>query len=304
VDRKYGLAGKPLVMSFPVMHWYGRLVDKRGAGNHLRLMRPDVPQSFFDEVTKMVVAIEREKKKYGWPEFLYYPVDEPSTNAPVVQFMVNVLKAIKQVPGVRTYVTADPSVDGFEPLWPYVDVWCCQPFVFDHAKIQRLSRERKIEFWCYPNHISGENDHTPVRGARMTFGFGFWKSGFRTLIPWIYAADVGDPWNYLDGSAMDFMNRATPDGEPIPVTLWEAFRAGIDDGRYIYTLQQLAAEGHKRGGPAATLAREAESELKFVWDAIQTQEKYKFDNLWNGREFDAYRWLLAARILSLQEALR
>ncbi len=304
LDRKYGLAGKPLVAGFGVEHWYTRLVDKRGLGSHLRLVRPDVPQSFFDEVTKMVETIEKERKRRGWPELLYYPIDEPSTQENSVQFMVGVLKAIKRVPGVRTYITADPSHDQFAPLWPYVDVWCCQPFVFGHEKIKELSRQKHIEFWCYPNHISGENDHTPVRGARMTWGFGFWKSGFKTLIPWIYQSSSGDPWNYLDGPYMDFFNRSTPDGEPIPVAMWEAYREGIDDGRYIYTLEQLVAEGKKKGGKAAEAAREGEKELKFLWDAIEVQEKYKHDRLWSGADVDAYRWLLATQILKLQEALK
>jgi hypothetical protein len=184
-----------------------------------------------------------------------------------------------------------------------VDVWCCQPFVFGQEKIQQLSRAKHIEFWCYPNHISGENDHTPVRGARMTWGFGFWKSGFKTLIPWIYQASVGNPWNYLDGSAMDFMNRSTPEGQPIPVALWEAFREGIDDGRYVYSLAQRIEEAKRKGGKAAELARQAEQDLKYVWEAIEVQEKYKYDRLWAGADFDAYRWLLAARICELQEAL-
>jgi hypothetical protein len=304
LDRKYGLADKPMAVEFPVSWYYSVLVDKRGMGNHMRLVSADVPSSFFEEVTRMVEAIEKEKKNYRWPEFLYYPIDEPSTHEAAVRFMVKVMQAIKRVPGARTYVTADPSEDNFGPLWPQVDVWCCQPFVFGYEKIKRLSREKDIEFWCYPNHISGENDHTPVKGARMTWGFGFWKSGFRTLIPWIYQADVGDPWNYLDGSSMDFGLRSTPDGEPIPVALWEAFREGIDDGRYIYTLEQLVAVGKQRTGRAAELAREGEQELKFVWDSIVAQEKYQYDDLWNGPDFDAYRWLLATKILELQEALK
>jgi len=304
LDRKYGLADKPLVVSFPVGWWYSKLVEERGPGSHLRLVRADVPQSFFDEVTKMVEAIEREKKKYDWPEFLYYPIDEPSTREESVRFMVGVLKAIKRVPGVRTYVTADPSHDQFAPMWPYVDVWCCQPFVFGYEKIRELTGEKSIEFWCYPNHISGENDHTPVRGARMTWGFGFWKSGFRTLMPWIYQASIGDPWNYLDGTSMDFFNRSTPEGEPIPVTLWEAYREGIDDGRYIFTLEQLIAESEKRGGRAAQLAAEANRELRLLWNSIEVREKYKYDDLWSGADFDAYRWMLASKILALQEILQ
>jgi hypothetical protein len=303
VDRKYGLADRPLVVSFAVEHWYRKLVDPQGLGSHLRLVRSDVPDSFFAEVTRMVEVIEQERKRRGWPEFLYYPIDEPSTSEPAVNFMVNVLRAIKRVPGVRTYVTADPSHDQFEPMWPYVDIWCCQPFVFGHDRIRQLSRERKIEFWCYPNHISGENDHTPVRGARMTWGFGFWRSGFRALIPWIYQSSTGDPWNYLDGSSMDFFNRSTPEGDPIPVAMWEAYREGIDDGRYLYTLHSLATEARQRSAAVAQAAARAERTVRELWDSIEMQEKYKYDGLWSGADFDARRWLLAQEILRLQEAM-
>ena len=303
MDRKYGLGDKPFVAAFPVSYWYGRLVDRRGLGSHLALLRPDVPASFFAEVTKMVETIEKERKRRGWPEFLYYPIDEPSTDEVAVQFMVEVLRAVKRVPGVRTYVTANPSHEEFQPLWPHVDVWCCQPFVFGKEKIDELSRERGIEFWCYPNHICGENDHTPVRGARMTWGFGLWRSGFKTLIPWIYQYSMGSPWNYLDGEMMDFLNRSTPDGDPIPVTLWEAYREGIDDGRYIYTLQQLVAEGKRAGGTAAQTAEEAQKTLDSVWDTIKVQEKYKYDDLWPGAEFDAHRRQLADQIVKLRAVL-
>jgi hypothetical protein len=218
--------------------------------------------------------------------------------------MVKVLKACKEA-GVRTYVTADPTHEGFEPMRPYVDVWCTQPFAPDHETVLADMKARKVEYWCYPNHVSGENDHTPVAGARMTYGFGFWRSGFLTLIPWIYSASIGDPFNYLDGSAMDFFNRWEPDGRPIPVTLWEAFREGYDDYRYIYTLEQLIAEA--KGGPqAASTAKAvqaAERELKFVWQAIHVQTKYKYDDLWAPADFDVYRWLVARQILAMQEAL-
>ena len=164
LDRKYGLADKPLVVSFPVGWWYERLVDKQGLGSHLRLVRDDVPQSFYDEVTKMVEAIEGEKENYAWPEFLYYPIDEPSTAKKSVRFMVGVLKAIKRVPGADL-CNGRPEPRAVRAAVAYVDIWCCQPFVFGHEKIRRLSREKNIEFWCYPNHISGrERPADPRRG--------------------------------------------------------------------------------------------------------------------------------------------
>jgi hypothetical protein len=297
--RKYHFRG-PIVMGINTEGVYEKYMGKR-PGEHLRGVQ-DPPAAFSRELTAMVKAIEAGRKARGWPEFLYYPIDEPSTEPVAVRFMVTVLKACKAA-GVRTYVTADPTHEGFAPLRPYVDVWCTQPFAPDRETVLADMKARHVEYWCYPNHVNGENDHTPVAGARMTYGFGFWRSGFRALIPWIYSYSVGDPMNYLDGPLMDFFNRHEPDGTPVSVTLWEAYREGYDDGRYIDTLEQLitAAKKSPKAG-ARNAAASAEKELRSVWDAIRVQPKYRYDNLWAPEEFDVYRWMIARQILAVQSA--
>jgi len=299
--RKHGFVG-PMVMGINSSGVYAKYT-KEYPGSHLHGIK-DPPEEFSREMTAMVRTIEAGRKERGWPEFLYYPVDEPSTEPSSVNFMVKVLKACKAA-GVRTYVTADPTHEQFEPMRPFIDVWSTQPFAPDRETILADMKARKVEYWCYPNHVNGENDHTPVTGARMTYGFGFWRSGFLTLNPWIYQASVGDPWNYLDGSSMDFFNRSEPDGAPIPVAMWEAYREGYDDYRYIHTLEQLIAEAKKSAKPAALeAAAKAEQELKSIWDAIRVQLKYKHDDLWSPAEFDVYRWMVARQIMAVQGALR
>lgn len=299
--QKHGFRG-PIVMSIGTESVYVKYM-KEPYGSHLRGVQ-DPPEAFSGEITSMVKAIEAERQQRGWPEFLYYPVDEPGTDAAAVNFMVKVLKACKTA-GVRTYVTADPTHDQFEPMRPHVDVWCTQPFAPDRDTLLADTNARGVEYWCYPNHVNGENDHTPVTGARMTYGFGFWRSGFRTLIPWIYSYSNGDPFNYLDGSAMDFFNRHEPDGTPMPVAMWEAYREGCDDHRYLFTLEQLIAEAGRSPKPKAQqAAAAAQRELQSVWDAIHVQPKYKYDGLWAPPEFDVYRWLLAQQILTLTDAIR
>jgi hypothetical protein len=139
----------------------------------------------------------------------------------------------------------------------------------------------------------------------MTYGFGFWRSGFRTLIPWIYQSSNGDPYNYLDGATMDFFNRSEPDGTPVPVAMWEAYRQGYNDYRYLYTLEQRIAEAKSSARlEARQAASEAEAELRTVWDAIRVQTKYKYEDLWSPADFDAYRWMVARQILALDRALQ
>lgn len=299
--KRHAFTG-PVVMGIPTESVYEKYMKER-PGSHLRGVKLP-PDQFGREMTALVKTIETERVRRGWPEFLYYPVDEPSTDPVAVQFMIKVLQACKAA-GVRTYVTADPTHEPFEAMRPYVDVWCTQPFLPEREVVLADSAARTVEYWCYPNHIAGENDHTPVAGARMTYGFGFWRSGFRTLIPWIYQSNSGDPFNYLDAYTMDFFNRSAPDGTPIPVALWEAYREGYNDYRYVYTLEQVVAEAAKSGRPAARQAAErARQELAYVWNAIRVQPKYKDQNLWAPEDFDVYRWIVAQQIMAVQEAMK
>lgn len=299
--KKHNFTG-PIVMSISTESVYFKYMKER-YGSHLRGVK-EPPDAFAAEITAMVRAIEAERVKRGWPEFLYYPVDEPSTEAVAVRFMTTLLKACKAA-GVRTYVTADPTHEQFAPMRPFIDVWCTQPFAPDRETILADMKARKVEYWCYPNHVNGENDHTPVTGARMTYGFGFWRSGFLTLIPWIYSYSNGDPFIYLDGSAMDFFNRHEPDGTPVPVAMWEAYREGYDDHRYVHTLETVIGEAKASGRPVAReAAAAAERELKSVWDAIRVQSKYKHDDLWSPGEFDVYRWMIARQIMAVREAIK
>lgn len=287
---------KPIVCSFPCGALYHKYM-KAGMGSHLAQVQMP-PDAFFEELTDMVRTIEAEARRRQWPELLYYPVDEPSVSPLSVAFMTRVLAAIKRVPGVRTYVTADPEHEQFAPMRPHLDVWCCQPFSLGRDAILKDMQERGVEYWCYPNHISGENDHTPTLGARMTYGFGFWQSGYRALIPWIYQYTSGDQWNYLDGSSQDFFNRTADDGAPIPVVLWEAYREGIDDHRYVHTLQnqiaRVKAAGHLEQ------AASAQSVLDKILASMNVQTKYKNDGMWAPEAFNAWRWLVAEQILELQ----
>lgn len=307
LDTKLKLAERfgfqpPFVMGFNTGGIYYKHMKER-FGSHLSGVKAP-PEAFFAEITAMVRTIEEERKRRGWPDFVYYPIDEPSASPEAVAFMVGVLKAVRAA-GVRTYVTADPTNAGFEPMRPFVDVWCTQPFLPERDVLLADMKARSVEYWCYPNHINGENDHTPVAGARMTYGFGFWRSGFLRLIPWIYQSSTGDPFNYLDGAAMDFLNRSEPDGAPLPVALWEAYREGYDDYRYIYTLQQLIKKAQaSTSREARQEAAVAEKTLDFVWQTIPVLPKYKYEGFWSPEEMDVYRWLIARRAERLTKLLR
>ena len=138
----------------------------------------------------------------------------------------------------------------------------------------------------------------------MTFGYGFWKSEFKALIPWMYQSIGGDQWNYLDAPRMDFLNRTDNDGSPIPAMNFLCYREGIDDARYIYTLQKKVAEARKKGAVKAAAA--GEKVLKELSEAIPQQRRYKdhADGVWDTGTMDAWRWKLAEAITAINDVLK
>lgn len=331
--RRYGIKDRPMPLHMSTLP-FSIYFEKYGIekpGYHLVKVKMP-PQGFFDDFTKLIERIEAERKLRQWPEILYYPLDEPepSGSPDVVPFVTKLMEAIKKVPGVRTYITADPVNERAGPAWdpvvPFINVWCNQQFKPDFETIKaRVKVRPDVEYWCYPNHICCENDHTRNIGARMTYGFGFWRSGYRGLVPWIYQGNSGNPWNYLDGEVSDMFVRTADDGSPIPVVLWEVYREGIDDVRYITTLEHWIERARAAG--REDLAKAGRNDLDFVWNSIKVQDKYKDDGSWPNKQmnaskppvtpvgghldngmwdppvFDNMRWVIASRIIEIQKEL-
>ncbi len=138
----------------------------------------------------------------------------------------------------------------------------------------------------------------------MTYGFGFWRSGFVRLIPWIYTFSAADPLNCIDGRMSDFMVREEPDGTPVPVALWEGFREGYDDMRYVYTLSQLIAQAKASSSPEVQHAAVgAQQVLDGLWQAIPVQPQYQYAGFWSPEEMEVQRWLVAGRAERLTRLL-
>jgi hypothetical protein len=138
----------------------------------------------------------------------------------------------------------------------------------------------------------------------MTFGYGFWKSEFKALIPWMYQSIGGDQWNYLDSARMDFLNRTDDDGSPIPAMNFLCYREGIDDARYIYTLKTRIRAARKANLPQAAAA--GEKVLRELSEAIPTRRRYKdhLDGVWDTGTMDAWRWKIAGEILKIDSLLK
>jgi hypothetical protein len=152
----------------------------------------------------------------------------------------------------------------------------------------------------YPNHNAGEikDRLTMCKGGRMTYGFGLWRSGYTTLIPWHWNwACEPAPFDYLRSKYSGCGQRIDDDGEVIPAIYWSCFREGYDDARYVYTLQQAIVERESSGDPACQAAvGDGRQLLQTTWDAIRVQQKYLAEGMWPSEEFNALRWRIAKQI--------
>ena len=219
-------------------------------GNHWRV-NPLPPPAFYERVTELFRAFEVERKAKGWPEFICCPIDE--VDASCKEFGAKVYAAVKAA-GLRTYATKDPIGADAADYAPYLDVWCSQPYSVPY---ERIVSQNRYEYWCYPNHNAGEikDRRTMCKGGRMTYGFGFWRSGYTTLIPWHWCwPSEPDPFDYLRGRFSGCGQRVDDDGEVIPAVYWACFREGYDDARYLYTLQQAIVEREGSKDPACLAA--------------------------------------------------
>ncbi|MEI8247066.1 MAG: hypothetical protein WCI51_14635 [Lentisphaerota bacterium] len=131
----------------------------------------------------------------------------------------------------------------------------------------------------------------------MTYGFGFWRSGYQALIPWNWRwiTYCDDHFDYLrDPSCSGCGNRLDENGNVIPAIYWECFREGVDDYRYLYTLEQVTiARQNNSDSRCQALVRESKALVQQIWDSITPQEKYLFSNMWVDEEFNAVRWRIA-----------
>jgi hypothetical protein len=294
-----GLKGPaPVTADNVVARIYRETTPGGKRANHWRVT-PLPPPAFYERVTELFRAFEIERKTKGWPEFICCPIDE--VDASCKEFGTKVYAAVKAA-GLRTYATKDPIGADAADYAPYLDVWCSQPYSVPY---DRIVSQNRYEYWCYPNHNAGEikDRLTMCKGGRMTYGFGFWRSGYTTLIPWHWCwPSEPEPFDYLRGRYSGCGQRVDDDGEVIPAVYWACFREGYDDARYLYTLQQAIVEREGSKDPACLAAvSQGRRLLQETWDAIRVQPKYLAEGMWPSDEFDAVRWRLAAQTARLLE---
>ncbi len=294
---QFGLEGPVPVTAGRVIHAiYKKFTPEGEVHSHWKITKMP-PTGFYKYIKDKFREFVKESKAKNWPEFYCCPIDEVAAESK--EFGVKIFKMVKDA-GMKTYITKNPVAPDAPDYQEQISAWCSQPFSVNYSEIKN---QNKWEYWSYPNHNACEikDRLTMCKGGRMTYGYGFWRSGYKTLIPWHWAW-VMEPgqFDYLRSRRSGCGQRIDNNDEVIPSVYWENFREGIDDNRYIYTLQQAIWERENTDNKALLkLVGEAKSALQKLWDDIVVQKKYLNTGMWASDEFNARRWQLAQYIIKL-----
>jgi hypothetical protein len=250
-----------------------------------------IPGTFSPKARKAIVGLVKhlrdEAQRRGWPKLYYYPIDEPGNNKTEnrMHFAENVLDFVHEVPDCRTAVTV--SADCVRRLGDRVDLRIYAYGYYSRDKVIQETRQGH-PFWYYENGMFYAHSTLASRGLA---GFDFLRSGAEVATAWGFAATNANPHNDFDGGHKDW-NVIFPGVDvPTPTIYWELCREGVDDCRYMATLQNQIRQARERGQTAEAQRAEKVIEPLLSPDAPRIDHPLVF-----GR----YRWRMAREILTLR----
>ena len=251
---------------------------------------PHVPGTFSPKARQAIIGlvqhIQDEAQRRGWPKLYFYPIDEPGNNKTEnrMRFAEAVLDLVHEVPGCQTATTVGAS--DVQRLGDRVDVRIYAYGSYSRKKVLEEARQGH-PFWFYENGMFYGHNTLASRGLT---GFEFLRSGAEVATAWGFDCTVANPYNDFDGGHRDW-NVMFPGVEgPTPTIYWELCREGVDDCRYVATLQEQIALAKERGQTQA--ARRAEQVLEPLLDPDAAPIEQPL-------AFNRYRWRIAREILGL-----
>ncbi len=249
-----------------------------------------VPGTFSPKAHKAIVGlvqhIRDEALRHNWPKLYFYPIDEPGNNKTEnrLRFAQNVLDFVHEVPGCETATTLTAS--DVQRLGDRVDV---RIYAYGHYSRKKVLQEARQghPFWWYANGMFYAHS---TMASRVMPGFEFLRSGAEVATAWGFAATQANPYNDFDGGHKDWNVIFPGVDTPTPTIYWELCREGVDDCRYVATLQERIRRASSQGKTQA--AQRAEAVLQPLLDPESA-------SIENPLAFARYRWRIAREILNL-----
>jgi hypothetical protein len=286
----------------------------------LALMTPEYSRAY----RAFWTAVQEECRRREWAELIVQPVDEPGWKADSEkQRNVDLLKLLKQIPGMRT--EQDGPGDGYfhAQAGPYADIWNYNGAV---GKPEQVAEAVENGHLIMVYNCDVEAYRPEVQ--RYMAGFFQKRAGIHGCYNWAYMSFSGSPYNDLDYKTGTWMH-VYPEWEDEvggPSIGWQGYREGIDDFSYMNTFRVQASRADAGGNAdARAAAARGRAALKSFLDDIDysprvrsqarwTEQKAEQDGIYiggtlklpNGLDFHTYdlgRWQVAQATLDIMAAL-
>jgi len=257
----------------------------------------------------------------GLPGIVFIPVEEPNRgdgigwrDPPEIRQTLahDLTQAIRESGGATALTCTPESVaSAIESL----DYWIVAYRRFTPSLYERAQRAH-AQLCLYANAtMTGQGTYF----TRFLFGYFTWANGLKGLLPWTYPLQPKlfpqNLGNRGEGALNVREGFLGLDGKPVPTIQWELAREGIDDAKYLVTIQALVSRARATGSsPARRLADEADVFLTDIRRAVNPDVRhYTFENVdtlepipqdgWDAQKFEQTRQQALAWLQRLSSAL-
>ena len=217
--------------------------------------RPTAPADMDEVIERMkdkVSAITAFLEEKGFPQAAYYGADERAGE-----------ELIRLKPGYQALNDAGGLVAqacygnyfgeiGTALSLPIVNNSRHDPTTMANM---RATQEAGLEVWVY--NIPSTNMAASPAVYRRRYGLALWRNDENGAIPWEYSGHPRDlpPYQERPSKTLYTMTHPTWDGRPIDTIIYEAWREGITDTRYMATLEKYLAEAKAKKAAPGLVSR-------------------------------------------------
>lgn len=220
--RRYLAIRSELNMTNAALYYLGRQVDSDSPGN-LKQLETDIPD------------LQKMMSEYSFTELYLYGKDEARG-----QELLEGKKAREKVHTLGAKVFSAGYQGHFEVMGQLTDILVLHGLPIS----QEASKFHRIGHKIYSYHNPQTGPENPAL-FRTRYGLRLWQADFDGAMIYAYQHSMGSIWNDFDHVKYRDHVLAYPTTNGVIDTIaWEGLREGIDDVRYLSTLENLI-EIHK-----------------------------------------------------------
>lgn len=218
--RRYLAIRNELNMANSSLYYLGRQIDLDSAGN-LRQLDADIP------------ILQDIRREYGFTDLFLYGKDEARG-----QELLDGKKAREKVHALGAKIFSAGYQGHFEVMGQLTDILVFHgpPIAGEAENFHRIGHK----IYSYHNPQTGPENPALFR---TQYGIRLWQADFDGAMIYAYQHSMGSIWNDFDHAKYRDHVLAYPTINGIIDTIaWEGLREGIDDIRYLSTLERLVKE--------------------------------------------------------------